>query len=267
MREVTRLGIVLIMCLATGFGAANEGDEGEGKEGASPAIEASPYPSAPVLFDKLATMKNPRWRTLYRPPLGYTFPERTRSAFWLGVSLSELYLAAQARDAQRVINLCRDLESFGRSLGVNKPLKEGVVRLNAHAGKEEWAAVKKEIATTTDRVMNALHAQNDGNLAAFVRVGEWVRNVEIAASVVDAESFEDLCLAAGGKELFARLNDDLGKVELPGKSDERVAKLKDSIAANSGRWCEESGKPPTMEEVTLTKEDMAELLKLFSERK
>jgi hypothetical protein len=266
MREVTSLGIVLILWVATGFGAASEGDKGESKDSASPAIEAAPYPSAPVLFDQLATMKNPRWRTLYRPPLGYTFPERTRSAFWLGVNLSELYLAAQARDAQRVINLCRDLESFGRSLGVTKPLKEGVVRLNAHAGKEEWAAAKKEIATTTDRVMTALHAQNDGNLATLVRVGEWVRYVEIAASVVDAESFENLCLAAGGSELFVRLHDDLGKVEIPEKGNERVAKLKSSIAANAKRWCEESGKAPTMEEVTLTKKDMADLLKLFSER-
>ncbi|MEM0898114.1 MAG: hypothetical protein AAGJ79_14650, partial [Verrucomicrobiota bacterium] len=187
--------VLIVLVVALGSWTCAVGESPSEPESGGTAHADDGFPTTVELFDALAAKKNPRWRTLYRPPLGQTFPARTRSAFWLGVNVSELYLAVHARDAQRVSNLCRDLESFGRNLGVSRVMHDGIVTLNGHAQKQDWDDAREEVERTAELVKKALSEQGDGNLAVLVFCGEWVRNVEISASIVDEKAFDDLALA------------------------------------------------------------------------
>ncbi|MEM9480954.1 MAG: hypothetical protein AAGA58_14965 [Verrucomicrobiota bacterium] len=223
------------------------------------------FPTTVQLFEALAARKNPRWRTLYRPPLGVTFPARTKSAFWLGVNISELYLAVHARDAQRVSNLSRDLEAFGRNLGVSKIMHDGIVTLNGHAQKGDWADAKEEVGRTSGLVKKALAEQEDGNLAVLVLCGEWIRNVEVSASVVDAEAFDDLALAAGGQRVFLHLHEELRETKFEENEEARLQLLRKKIGELSDLWKQDDEATPTMEDVNGTHAAVTEILDRFSE--
>ncbi len=259
--------LVLLLAVALSPAAAQEKPALPVDPVASPVPAALSYPSAPEIFDALAKRKNPRWRTLYRPSLGHTFPKRSTSAFWLGVHLSDLYLSVQARDVQRVSNLCRDLESFGRNLGVYDEMKKGVITLTGHSGKQEWTAARAEVEAMAQKFMRALRAQNDDDLATLVRAGEWTRILQLSTAVVDDEAFDDLSIAVGGHGLLSRLCSELERVE-PGDDGggDKVNALSEVFHSLCKRWERDGASKPSMEDVLATKKAIDELMNNFSSR-
>ena len=267
MRSLANPSVWLVLLLSVMAGPVGA-QEQSGSKIASPPAPALSFPSAPEVFEALAKRKNPRWRTLYRPPLGHTYPERSTNAFWLGVHLTDLHLAVQARDTQRVSNLCRDLESFGRNLGVYDQMKAGVIAITGYSGKMEWPEARAEVEAMAQKFTDALRAQNDDDLATLVLAGEWVRILQISTAVVDDEAFEDLSIAVCGEGLLPRLCLEVSGLE-KGKDGERenVNELTKVFRSLCERWERGESGESSMDDITATREALDVLMKNFTSRK
>lgn len=162
-------------------------------------------PTPDEFLDALAKETNPRWRTLYRAQLPYTLGDRSKAAVWLGARIAEVYLAAAARDTQQVRNLGKDLQAYGRILGIGEKIAPRLIRLDAVATAQDWNAVRFEVESLLRENAEFLHAQRDEDLAELSTIGLWLRLLEVGTSVVDSKDFPELAICVGGPGLVDRL--------------------------------------------------------------
>jgi len=153
----------------------------------------------------LARQTNPRWRTLYRAQLAHTLGDRSKAAVWLGARVAEIHLAAAARDTQQVRNLGKDLQAYGRILGIGEKIAPRLIRLDAVATAQDWNGVRFEIETLMRENADFLRAQRDEDLAELTTIGLWLRLLEVGTSLVNSKDFPELALGVGGPGLVDRV--------------------------------------------------------------
>ncbi len=186
---------------------------------ASPA-EAEPLQDLPSLLAALSESANPRWRQLYRPPLAPR-SDRNLGAVALGGVIADIYLAAQAFDSRQIKNLCIEVESHARVLGISDGSIGEIRRLAAEAETEDWDATQKATADLRSRFHTLLLTQRDPDLAGLIEIGFWLRGLEIASAAVQTEpAATDLPLCIGStqrlKHIAARIDSlDVAIRELP----------------------------------------------------
>lgn len=162
-------------------------------------------PTPDEFLDALAKETNPRWRTLYRAQLGHTLADRSKAAVWLGARIAEGYLAAAARDTQQVRNLGKDLQAYGRILGIGEKIAPRLIRLDAVATAQDWNGVRYELETLQRENADFLRAQRDEDLAELSTIGLWLRLFEVGTAVVSSKDFPELSLCVGGPGLVDRV--------------------------------------------------------------
>jgi hypothetical protein len=162
-------------------------------------------PTPDEFLGALAKETNPRWRTLYRAQLGHTLGDRSKAAVWLGARVAEIYLAAAARDTQQVRNLGKDLQAYGRILGIGEKIAPRLIRLDAVATAQDWNGVRFEIETLMREDAEFLRAQRDEDLAELCTIGLWIRLLEVGTAVVNSKDFPELALCVGGPGLVDRV--------------------------------------------------------------
>jgi hypothetical protein len=178
---------------------AVEKADGAGESGSS-AVPVWTEEQTPVDFlEAVGLVAKARWRQLYRPPPTTPSPDRTRTAVTLGFLVGESYLCVQAADAQQFRNNNQEVMTYCRTLGFGEKVSPMLLGQAKLAEMEQWTELKGNGIEGYQALEQSLMDQRDEDLAVLLKLGVWLRTLEIVSSVVldsPEADFKKLCVGS-----------------------------------------------------------------------
>jgi hypothetical protein len=178
---------------------AVEKADGAGESGSS-AVPVWTEEQTPVDFlEAVGLVAKARWRQLYRPPPTTPSPDRTRTAVTLGFLVGESYLCVQAADAQQFRNNNQEVMTYCRTLGFGEKVSPMLLGQAKLAEMEQWTELKVNVIEGYQALEQSLMDQRDEDLAVLLKLGVWLRTLEIVSSVVldsPEADFKKLCVGS-----------------------------------------------------------------------
>jgi hypothetical protein len=211
----------------------------DGESGSS-AVPVWTEEQTPVDFlEAVGLVAKARWRQLYRPPPTTPSPDRTRTAVTLGFLVGESYLCVQAADAQQFRNNNQEVMTYCRTLGFGEKVSPMLLGQAKLAEMEQWTELKVSVIEGYQALEQSLMDQRDEDLAVLLKLGVWLRTLEIVSSVVlesPEADFKKLCV--GSPALIEELRG--AYVQMPesvreGDVGKEVGLLLDFLWRNWGR--------------------------------
>lgn len=171
----------------------------DGESGSS-AVPVWTEEQTPVDFlEAVGLVAKARWRQLYRPPPTTPSPDRTRTAVTLGFLVGESYLCVQAADAQQFRNNNQEVMTYCRTLGFGEKVSPMLLGQAKLAEMEQWTELKVSVIEGYQALEQSLMDQRDEDLAVLLKLGVWLRTLEIVSSVVldsPEADFKKLCVGS-----------------------------------------------------------------------
>jgi hypothetical protein len=211
----------------------------DGESGSS-SVSVWTEEQTPVDFlEAVGLVAKARWRQLYRPPPTTPSPDRTRTAVTLGFLVGESYLCVQAADAQQFRNNNQEVMTYCRTLGFGEKVSPMLLGQAKLAEMEQWTELKVSVIEGYQALEQSLMDQRDEDLAVLLKLGVWLRTLEIVSSVVlesPEADFKKLCV--GSPALIEELRG--AYVQMPesvreGDVGKEVGLLLDFLWRNWGR--------------------------------
>lgn len=208
-----------------------------------------------------------RWRQLYRPPPPTPAPDRMRTTVTLGYLVGESYLCVQAADVQQFRNNNQEVMAFCRTLGFGEKVSPMLLALAKSAEMEQWEELKAGVIECYLALEQSLVEQRDEDLAVLLKLGVWLRTLEVVSTVVletpDAD-YQKLCV--GSPALIEELRGEFAKLpELVREGDvgKELGSLLDFLWRN---WAREDAGEPTQEVVQKTYDRLSQAARKLSLR-
>ena len=198
--------------------------------------EAHELADFPTLLRALAESSKPSWSDYYRPPIKPR-SDRSLGAIALGGVMADIYLATEGYDERQVKNLGMEVEAHSRILGINEGIGGEVRVLSETAGAENWEDVRKAIKALDDKIEELLVKQRDTDLASLMEVGFWLRGLEVASGVIQAdEEAKNLSLCVGCPKRLQQLATTLEGLEEATREQPLVVELEAEVGRLVRRW-------------------------------
>jgi hypothetical protein len=173
---------MLTLAISMTGGLSRAGGQEASSAPAPTAAPATALPNSPTrLFAALAKDRRPQWRPYFRQMVPRAGTDRFKTALALGAVCADCFLAAEAHDAQQILNLLTDMASLEMSLSISRQAGGTRQKFTDLAEASDWAGVRVEIAALMDLHREALSAQQDELLAELERTGLWLRSFHIGA--------------------------------------------------------------------------------------
>jgi hypothetical protein len=205
-----------------------------------------------------------RWRQLYRPPPATPAPDRTRTAVTLGYLVGESYLCVQSADAQQFRNNNQEVMTYCRTLGFGEKVAPMLLGQAKLAEMEQWAELKVAVVEGYQALEQSLLDQRDEDLAVVLKLGVWLRTLEVVSSVVLESPEVDFKLCVGSPALVEELRGEYGKMAgtvREGDVGKELGLLLDFLWRNWGR---PDVQAPTAEVVQKTHDRLAQAARKLS---
>lgn len=208
-----------------------------------------------------------RWRQLYRPPPPTPAPDRIRTAVTLGYLVGESFLCVQAADAQQFRNNNQEVMTYCRTLGFGEKVSPMLLGQAKLAEGEMWEELRVGVIEGQEALVQALLGQRDEELAVVLKLGVWLRTMEVVSSVVlEAPDADVAGLCVGSPALIKDLREEfasLSETTRQGEVMKEVGMLLDFLWRNWGRTEDEL---PPAEAVMKTRERLAQTARKVSLR-
>ncbi len=135
------------------------------------------------VLDKFAIGQN-EWRRELQLPDKRDCQNRTHFALFMGRVVAEGFLAVEAKDAEAISTLGREVLEVAERLGLRQVVIKHSKSIIDSANAGDWDAVRKEFDLTRQTVRQEMEARRDQDLAQCVSVGGWFRGTEIVTSII-----------------------------------------------------------------------------------
>ena len=256
--------------LAAGTGQAFSQDKAKPSEPAAPAAAPAAPPKIGLMpadfLDNVGQQTKARWRQLYRDAPPIPTAERFRVAFILGSLVTDSYLALEAGDAQKFKNNSQDVLNYCKVLGLGEKLSPNTLAGAKMAEREDWPAVRKQIADAQQMIEKLLNDQHDEDLATLVHLGLWMRLFEITTSiVVNDPQITNKTLCIGSMSLLNDIKGRFDKLAQTTRDDDSIAGIGRVLDVVQRHW-ESDNDHPTNETVTLTMEKLNYIMSRLTQK-
>jgi len=124
------------------------------------------------------------WKGLYRTAIRTDFTSRPQIALNLGTLIADGYIAIQAKEAQSVRNVGKDIMTLAKPLSVKDKIIERGKSLAEFAEKGQWDEVNEDLEAMQNEAKSTLSENNDADLVVLVTVGGWARGTEAISGFV-----------------------------------------------------------------------------------
>lgn len=148
-------------------------------------------PTPGELLAAIDKLGKPDWASAIRPPLSSAFTSRAQMALNLGGLIADGFIAVEARDAQQVKNIGRDIINLSKPLGVQQDILNRGKSLTDFAEHGQWDTLKEELEATQNEVKTAMAENKDEDLVSLVTLGGWIRGIDAMAGYVNAHYTPD----------------------------------------------------------------------------
>ncbi len=149
-------------------------------------VETIALPSPGEFLLAVDKQFDPNWSQLVKGSVPATTTRREHLALQLGVLLADSYVAIEAQDGQVAKNIGRDLIATARKLNVGQNVLARGQSIAALADNADWKTLREELDATQNEIRLSMQEQNDHALLVFLMTGSWVRQMELAAALAEA---------------------------------------------------------------------------------
>ena len=197
-------------------------------EGPPPLPAAIPAPfSAPAFPEVLLSLSrsvNPRWRQCYGHAAPPVATDRSFAALRLGITLTESFCAAYARDADQAGQQLADAAAVEKMLGISETTRPRHLLLQEFAKSGEWEVFRQSLASLCDEQRAALEEQRDPDLARLLPVAAWLRTLEIEAALLANASAPTLDPVGMHPDVVTWIQAELSQLDDSTRSNRSVAR-------------------------------------------
>ena len=156
--------------------------------------------------------------------------------------IADIYLAAEGYDVRQVKNLCMEVESHSRGLGIHEKSADALRNVSAAAEAEKWEDTNKSTMDLRSKLGAVLLENRDTNLATLMEVGFWLRALEVASGVIKADpSAENLRLCIACPARLQRLTEMLESLDDEFKKQPTVTEIHAEVGRLYRRWTNPEG--------------------------
>ncbi|MBV9489263.1 MAG: hypothetical protein JO069_05995 [Verrucomicrobia bacterium] len=186
-------------------------------------------PTPGEVFAALDKAGKQKWSSQYRPPTPIGSTSRAQAALNLGTLIADGYIAVQARDAQQVKNIGRDVLALAKKLSVSDSVLARSKSITQFAENGAWDQLDEELAATQNEVKKALEQNRDVDLITLVSVGGWLRGTQVVTGLIlqnynaeDAKLLRQPALVAYLRDKLDRINPKLRDDKLVGQVSQEL---------------------------------------------
>jgi len=205
-------------------------------------VDDSVIPIPLEIFASLDKLGNQKWeRYIISRPIDVD-TNRSRTAMLFGLVVSEGFIAVQAKDKEAVKRVGRDVLRLSEPLGVSGSVEAHANSIINNASRSDWDAVRAELDSTRQTVINRMEQQRDTELVALVSLGGWLGGTEALAAVIKENYSEEGSDLLNQLDLVRQLNSDFNALPRRARRGEiftRVGQTLDHLEALMQR--DESG--------------------------
>lgn len=149
-------------------------------------LETVALPSPGEFLIAVDKQFDPNWSQLVKTSVPANTTSRAHLALQLGVLLADAFVATEAQDGQAARNAGRDLIATARKLNVGQNVLARGQGIAALADSGDWRTLREELDATQNDIRLSMQEQNDNALVVFLMTGSWVRQMELAAALAEA---------------------------------------------------------------------------------
>ncbi len=223
MRSPAILSLLLSAGVCLGDQPPRHIDIGEGRLPAT-LIEDVVVPLPGEVFTALDKLGSPNWHDVLRP----TAPQmerRPQIALELGAVIAEGFIAVEAKDAEQVKKIGRDVLTLANALNVRKAVIERTKSITDAADQKDWAKVRDELDKASHDVSQAMSEMQSQTLSQLVSLGGWLRGTEALTTVVGRNYSRDGAELLHQPGLLDYFQKRLGAMDRHTRGDELVAMI------------------------------------------
>lgn len=167
------------------------------------------------IFSVLDKLDEPDWASGIRIPDG---PEKSRErailALTFGSLVGEGFIAVQAKSADEIQRIGREVLAISESLGLAGAVRPHSLSIIEAAGERDWEKVRDELDSTQQTVRLTMDRLRDGEISGLVSLGGWLRGTNVVTHFIGESYSEDKAellnqpsLLAHFRELVATMDD------------------------------------------------------------
>ena len=187
----SRLGVLFAALLALAGGAPSV----SGAETPPKKINLKDFPATTVedvvvpipseVFNALDKLGTVAWRSEVRTTFAKSRTGgRPQIALLLGSVIADGFLAVQAEDTERVIEIGKTVIKLADDISVKQAVLAHCNAIIEAARTRDWKMVRRELDNTQRDVRQAMDALKDTELSQLVSIGGWIRGTEALTSLV-----------------------------------------------------------------------------------
>jgi len=176
------------------------------------------------VFAALDKIGSPDWHDVLRS----TKPQmerRPQIALLLGTVIAEGFIAVEAKDAEQVKKIGRDVLTLANALNVRKSVIERTKSITDAADARDWPKVRDELDRASHDVSQAMDEMQSATLSQLVSLGGWLRGTEALTEVVGRNYSRDGAELLHQPALLDYFQKRLGAMDKHTKSDELVGMI------------------------------------------
>ena len=206
-----------------------------------PASPSGGLKSAGEFFAAIDAQFQPNWSQIVHPPTAPTSPAREALAFQLGVLVTDAFAAIQANNGQGVKNTLHEITALTKKLNLNQDILARNKCISDFADKALWDQLQLELTSAQQDVITGMQRQKDHDLIVFLLAGSWIRQIDIATTLLSANPKPELAAllaqSTSADELlagFEKLPEPIRKGNLAFMLVQGLLAARDSMLKTSG---------------------------------
>lgn len=186
---------ILVVASVSGFMLASGQDEAPAKIDLTnfpgEIVEKVVVPIPAEIFSVLDKLGEPNWGSGIELPSGNVAAnDRSLLALTFGGLVGEGFIAVQAKDAEEIQKIGREVLELSNALGLAVAVRPHSLSIIEAAGDKDWGRVRDELDSTQQTVRETMEKLRDEELSNLVSLGGWLRGTNVVTTFI-SESFSE----------------------------------------------------------------------------
>jgi hypothetical protein len=183
------------------------------------------------IFAVLDKLDEPDWASgIAIPDEPGKTAERAILALTFGGLVGEGFIAVQAKSADEIQRIGREVLSLSESLGLAGAVRPHSLSIIEAAGEKDWEKVRDELDGTQQTVRMTMEKLRDDELSGLVSLGGWLRGTNVVTSFIGESFREDKAELLNQPGLIEHFREMLGEMSGPSSSSPQIRFLSTGLA-------------------------------------
>ncbi len=179
-------------------------------------VEKVVVPIPAEIFAVLDKLGEPNWGSGIEMPDGDAAAnDRSLLALTFGGLVAEGFIAVQAKDADKIQKIGREVLTLSNALGLAVAVRPHSLSIIEAAGDKDWSRVRDELDSTQQTVRETMEKLRDDELSNLVSLGGWLRGTNVVTIFISDSFSEDKAELLNQPGLISHFREAVESMEGP----------------------------------------------------